>query len=53
MDGGTLEPMVKPWWLMPPVFLAAMILMGVLTVGVFALDWYFDELASRWLNLLF
>ena len=45
--------MVKPWWLRPPAFVAAMILVGVWTFGVFALEWYFNQLVSKWVTLIF
>lgn len=40
MDDGALELIVKPWWLSPPAFVAAMILAGLVTVAFAATGWF-------------
>jgi hypothetical protein len=53
MVDGTLESMVKPWWLSPPAFLFSMILAGVVALGALGLEWYVERQLDSLMSLLF
>jgi hypothetical protein len=53
VDVGTLESMVKPWWLSRPAFLVVMILVAVVAVGCVALEWYVERQLDSLMTLVF
>ena len=50
MDRGTLESIVKPWWLTPPAFLVVMILLTGATAGYVGTVWCLDQFFLEWVR---